>query len=140
MSTSNTPETTSTPLVGHPVPALPFDVAAILIFALLARIAHNTPDMPLSFLGWLDTSWPFLIGVGLAWALWGGNVSNLRSWGMQSFGFVVWLCSLIAGLGIWTISHGDLPHWSFVLVASITSGIFLFSWRSVARILDRKRR
>ena len=46
-----------------------FDTIALAVFALLARIAHQSADMPLSFVGWLSTLWPFLIGLGLGWLL-----------------------------------------------------------------------
>lgn len=122
-----------------PIPALPLDIGSILIFALLARMAHNSAELPLSFFGWLDTAWPFLLGVAAAWGLWGSRVIGIRHWGMYRFGTLVWLCAVLAGLGIWTLTHGHLPHWSFVLVASVTSAIFLFGWRYAAHALSRKR-
>ena len=43
--------------------AIALDTLAIAVFALLARIAHQTDEMPLNFTGWLSTLWPFLVGV-----------------------------------------------------------------------------
>ena len=34
------------------------DIVAIALFALFARIAHQTDDMPLHAIGWLSTWWP----------------------------------------------------------------------------------
>ncbi|OFM59863.1 hypothetical protein HMPREF2678_05120 [Corynebacterium sp. HMSC058E07] len=133
-----------------PVMALSFDVLAVLLFALLARIAHNTPEMPLSFTGWLDTSWPFPIGVAIVWALlWIGVVRPRKSAqvtgadGFSGFEFstgaMVWITNVIVGLGIWGIRHGEVPHWSFMIVATVMSGLLLFGWRGMFR-LGRLRR
>ncbi|CAM2846638.1 DUF3054 domain-containing protein [Corynebacterium jeikeium] len=141
-STGDTPGTTQR----SPGVALFLDVIAVLLFALLARIAHNTPEMPLSFGGWLDTSWPFLIGVVIAWALlWIGVVrpdgANGTGFGGFEFstGALVWVVNVVVGLGIWGVRHGEVPHWSFMIVATVMSGLLLFGWRGMFR-LGRLRR
>lgn len=51
------------------VQAAVMDIIAVLLFALLARIAHNSPELPFSWGGVLATAWPFLLGAA------GGSVS-----------------------------------------------------------------
>lgn len=124
-----------------PLKAIVFDALAIAAFALLARIAHNTPEMPLSFLGWLQTLWPFLVGAVLAWVVMMAPVdpeatdkSFLAGSDYRS-GTVVWLLSVAAGLTVWGMVHGDIPHWSFMLVATVMSGLLIIGWRVLVRRL-----
>ena len=42
--------------------AIAADYVAIAAFALLARAAHQSDDMPFNFTGWLSTLWPFALG------------------------------------------------------------------------------
>ncbi|KQB83476.1 DUF3054 domain-containing protein [Corynebacterium lowii] len=107
-----------------------YDSLAIALFALLARIAHRSEDMPLTVLGWLNTLWPFLLGIALTWAflLWGKS-RPATLWG--SLG-LVWPGTVIVGLCIWGLRHGAVPHWSFMIVAAVTSGILMSAWRAIA--------
>ncbi|WKD60248.1 hypothetical protein CCICO_00950 [Corynebacterium ciconiae DSM 44920] len=106
------------------------DVLAIVLFALLARIAHQSDTMPFSAAGVADTAWPFLIGTLVAWGI--IYLAALEPWRIAPAGISVWLCSVIAGLGIWGLRHGEMPHWSFILVASLVSLLLLLGWRGVA--------
>lgn len=117
--------------------ALIVDVIAIAIFALLARIAHQTEDMPLNFAGWLSTWWPFLLGVLASWGL----IAALKLDGHRVFpaGIMAWVVTLVVGLGIWSVRNGDIPHWSFVLVATVMSGLLMLGWRGIARLVQRQK-
>lgn len=113
------------------------DVLAIAVFALLARIAHQTEEMPLNFVGWLSTLWPFVIGVivaaaVLAAAKWAGE----RLW---PSGVVAWVITVVVGLVIWGIRNAAVPHWSFIIVATVMSGILMLGWRVIARVVLRRR-
>lgn len=110
------------------------DTVAIIIFAVLARLAHNKPDDPFTFLNIVDTFWPFFIGVILGTLLIAKQV-NPRS--MKS-GAIVWIATVVVGLAIWGIRHAAFPHWSFILVASIMSALLLFGWRGAAGATARK--
>lgn len=108
---------------------LGLDALMIAIFALLARIAHRSDSMPLNFVGWLSTLWPFLLGVLIAWAVlffW-----RLDGYLLRPSGLIVWFCTVVVGLTIWGLRHSAFPHWSFILVASVTSGVFLLGWRFI---------
>ncbi|MDO5511251.1 DUF3054 domain-containing protein [Corynebacterium sp.] len=111
--------------------ALLADVVAIAAFALFARIAHQTDDMPLNVQGWLSTWWPFLLGVLVSWGL----IVGLKLDGHRVFpaGIMTWAVTVVVGLGIWAVRNGALPHWSFILVATLMSGLLLLGWRGLAR-------
>lgn len=117
--------------------ALIVDVIAIAVFALLARIAHQTDAMPLNFAGWLSTWWPFLLGVFLSWGL----IVAFRLDGHRVFpaGLLAWVVTAAVGLGVWSFRNGAIPHWSFVIVATVMSGLLLLGWRAVARLTLRRR-
>ncbi|RSZ64709.1 DUF3054 domain-containing protein [Corynebacterium hylobatis] len=120
------------------ISALTADVVAIAAFALFARIAHQTDDMPLNFGGWLSTLWPFLLGVALSWV-----VIAAAKWDgarLVPAGVSAWLITVVVGLGIWTVRNGEFPHWSFILVATIMSALFMLGWRAIAGIVERRRR
>lgn len=91
----------------------------------------------MNFMGWLATTWPFWLGVLLAWLLlWFGAVGN-HSGHELSAGVPVWVSTVITGLVIWGIINAKLPHWSFVLVAAVMSALLLFGWRSLSSLVRR---
>lgn len=107
-----------------------FDVAAVALFALLARIAHNTPDMPLSVGGWFATMLPFLAGTVAAYV---AVPAVRRAPQVMSSGLVVWVATAATGLAIWGMRHGHVPHISFIIVATVMSGVLLIGWRFLFR-------
>lgn len=113
-----------------PALALFMDVLGVALFALFARIAHQTEEMPLNFSGWMQTVWPFLLGAVAGWVLLTLTGKVARATALSS-GVIVWLCTAIAGLTIWGIRHGEIPHWSFIIVASVMSGLLLLGWRAI---------
>lgn len=115
---------------GTPALALFMDVLGVALFALFARIAHQTEEMPLNFSGWMQTVWPFFLGAVAGWVLLALTGKVARAIALSS-GVIVWLCTAIAGLAIWGIRHGEIPHWSFIIVASVMSGLLLLGWRAI---------
>lgn len=117
--------------------SIAMDTLAIAVFALLARITHQTDEMPLNFTGWLSTLWPFLVGVALAWVIVtfaGKGVGTSNGEGKGPF---IWLITVATGLIIWGIRNQQLPHWSFVIVASVMSALLMLGWRGIARLIKR---
>lgn len=114
------------------------DVLAIALFALLARMAHQSEEMPFTFAGWLETTWPFLAGVVLSYLrliLLRGGVAS-RIW---PEGVTIWVVTALVGLGIWGLNNREVPHWSFIIVATVMSGLLLLGWRVIAVALTRRR-
>ncbi|WKK60481.1 DUF3054 domain-containing protein [Corynebacterium sp. P3-F1] len=122
--------------ISSPV-AIALDTLAIAVFALLARIAHQTEEMPLNFTGWLSTLWPFLVGVALAWVI--VTLSSDRGGENkgEDKGWLIWLITVATGLIIWGIRNQQLPHWSFVVVASVMSALLMLGWRGIVRLIKR---
>ena len=113
------------------VQAAVMDIIAVLLFALLARIAHNSPELPFSWGGVLTTAWPFLLGAAAGF----GVMTILRrpAGAVVPFGITVWIPAVIVGLTIWGFHHSKFPHWSFIIVATVTSAIFILGWRGLTR-------
>ena len=47
----------------------------------------------------------------------------------------MWLATAITGLGIWALRNGEMPHWSFIIVATVMSGLLLLGTRLVAKMV-----
>lgn len=112
--------------------ALGLDIVAIAVFALLARLAHQSAEMPFNFAGWLSTLWPFLVGVAVSWILL--LTARWNAVHLWPTGVATWVVTVVVGLVIWGIRNGDVPHWSFMMVATIMSGILLLGWRGLAKL------
>ncbi|WP_246846933.1 DUF3054 domain-containing protein [Corynebacterium sp. sy039] len=127
-------------LEAYVMPYFHFDYAAIAVFAILARIAHGG----LNVLEILFTFFTFAMGTSLAWA---NQIRRLASPESRAkaphsssvrFGIQVWLATVIGGLFIWSlINDNAIPHWSFVLVASFFSGLFIIGWRVIYGFIKR---
>ncbi len=102
----------------------------LAVFAFLARVAHQTDEMPLTVGGWASTLWPFLLGVGAAALI--GAVARWDAVRIIPAGVATWAITVLVGLGIWSLRNGELPHWSFILVATVMSGLLLLGWRLIA--------
>ncbi|HZK32056.1 MAG TPA: DUF3054 domain-containing protein [Corynebacterium sp.] len=112
------------------------DVLAIAVFALLARMAHQSEEMPLTVSGWLSTLWPFLIGVAVAWVVIGA--ARWEGARLHPAGWVAWLIVVAVGLAIWGLRNQAIPHWSFIIVAAVMSVILMLGWRLVAQARSRR--
>ncbi|WP_080791797.1 DUF3054 domain-containing protein [Corynebacterium pacaense] len=114
--------------------ALLFDAISIGLFALFARIAHQSEEMPLTVMGWFKTLLPFLAGVFLAY-LFAIIPAKLHPQLFWPAGVVVWLSAVVVGLVIWGINNGGVPHWSFMIVATTASAILVLGWRALFRVI-----
>lgn len=116
------------------------DIVAVFVFAVLARMAHNTPDAPFTFPNVVNTFWPFAIGTLIAWAVIWSRAAAGTAFGRQiSLGVIVWILTAVAGLAIWGIRHGAIPHWSFMMVATIMSALLILGWRGIANLAISKK-
>lgn len=74
------------------------------------------------FTGWLSALWPFALGATLGWVI-------VR----ENKGGAIWAVTVITGLVIWGILNQAVPHWSFVIVATVMSALLMLGWRVIAR-------
>ncbi|WP_165243121.1 DUF3054 domain-containing protein [Corynebacterium lizhenjunii] len=105
-------------------PAPLFDICALILFALFARAAHP----PFTFSGAVDAFWPWAVGALVGW----GIVSVVRPKNDYGEGAIVWPCAIGIGMLLWILVNGHLPHYTFLLVASIMSFLLMFGWRVIA--------
>lgn len=98
-------------------------------------MAHQSEEMPFSFSGWLETLWPFLLGVVLSWLI----IAAAKWDGAQltPAGVTAWIVTAATGLLIWGIRHGSVPHWSFIVVAAVMSGLLMLGWRTIVKFARR---
>ncbi|APT85603.1 DUF3054 domain-containing protein [Corynebacterium aquilae] len=121
----------------NPSKFLVFDLLAVAVFALLARAAHQSESMPFTFTGWLSTVWPFLLGTLIMWVV----VPAVRKApvALVPAGVAVWLGTAACGLVVWGLRHDHVPHISFIIVATVMSGLLLLGWRGIVAVLSHRR-
>lgn len=101
------------------------DIVLILAFAAIGRDAHHRED-PVA--GVFLTAWPFLAGAALGWIAakaWRSPLSVRRA------GVSVWLGSLVGGMLLRGLT-GQSVVLPFVIVATLSLGLFLVGYRLVA--------
>ena len=118
---------------GTVVLALIVDAALVLLFAGLGRGSHARAA---TLAGLFETAWPFLAGLALVWLValvWRRPLAPLRS------GVPVWLGTVAVGL-LLRAAIGAGTALPFVIVATLTLGLFLVGWRGIAALITRLRR
>lgn len=110
------------------------DVIAVLVFSVLGRGAHNrTPGIA----GVLETAWPFLLGLAVAWIVRVVRKSGAAPLAMATAGYL-WAVTLVGGMVIRGLATGRVPHWSFMIVAAIALAVLFFGWRAIASLIRRR--
>jgi hypothetical protein len=111
--------------------ALAADAACVVLFTTVGRRNH---DEGLSIAGIAETSWPFLTGAGVGWLL-------ARGWrrptAVTSTGLTVWVCTVAVGM-LLRRATSEGTALSFVLVASLATGLLILGWRGVVAALSRR--
>ena len=92
--------------------------------------------MPLTAQGWFFTWLPFLAGVFIAYLM-VILPAKLPSERIRPAGLSVWAFAVVIGLTIWGINNGEVPHWSFMIVALTASAILLLGWRALFKVITR---
>ena len=107
------------------------DVAVVMLFVLIGRNEHNSGSQ---FVDYLSTVGPFLMAIAVAWC----SPQVRRSPASARSGLIVWGSVIILGLMFRRIIFGDGTAFPFVVVATIFNGVFLQSWRFLARSRQRR--
>ncbi len=114
----------------HWIAAAAADFLLILLFAAIGRDAHSRGDI---ITGVFSTAWPFLAGAGVAWLA-------LRLWrfplGLLPAGVGVWIGAVLLGMILRSIT-GQTVVPAFVVVATISLGLFLVGYRGLILLIRR---
>ncbi|MBB1049844.1 DUF3054 domain-containing protein [Dietzia sp. CW19] len=109
------------------------DVVLVGVFATFGRGAHSEG---LGIGQVWGTAWPFLVGLVVGWVV---VLATRRDPGTIRSGVLVWVATLVGGMLIRGIGDGRVPHWSFMVVAAIATGVFLLGWRALRAAVSRRR-
>lgn len=115
------------------LPAVIVDVVLVLIFAVIGRASHQEDPS-----GFLLTAWPFLVALLLGHALAALLPARPRQPWSVAWGAVVWVITVIGGM-LLRVAAGDTAQVAFIIVATLTLGVFLVGWRAGAALLRRRR-
>ncbi|QBE47903.1 DUF3054 domain-containing protein [Leucobacter triazinivorans] len=111
-------------------------VCDALLVTLFAGIGRSEHERAATLAGLLETAWPFLAGLAIAWCAtfaWRRPLSVMRT------GIPLWIGSVAIGMVLRALTGAGtaLP---FVIVATLTLGAFLLGWRALAALIARLRR
>jgi hypothetical protein len=120
------------------------DLVAVTVFVLIGRSSH---EEGLAVVGILQTLWPFAVGAAAGWSI-AYVFSHVRSsdWFGHDFrpeqivpaGVVIWFCTVVVGMILRYLLHQGVAV-SFIIVATISLGVFLIGWRAAAGFVARRR-
>jgi hypothetical protein len=103
------------------------DVVAVLLFVTLGRRSHDEGGNVVT--GVLSVAAPFLIALAVGWAA-------ARAWRapvVWRTGLVVWPVTVALGMVLRRFAFDRGTATSFIVVASVATGLLLLGWRLVAR-------
>lgn len=113
------------------VGALVLDAALVTTFAAIGRASHGEAALD----GLWITAWPFLAGMLVGWAV-------TRAWRMPAAplrtGIGVWAAAVVIGMLLRALT-GQGTAVAFIIVATITLGVFLVGWRAIAALVSHRR-
>ena len=124
-------DTSPEPLVPdsvHPSWWLGTDLAAVLLFALVGMLTHDSA-------GYLGIVWPFLVGLVVAWLIPAVRAMPLLVW---PSGVMIW--GLTAGIGLaLRAAVGDGLSGAFPWVTLGVLALLIIGWRVVLEVIERRR-
>lgn len=111
--------------------ALAGDLACVLVFIALGRRNHAEG---VTLAGVAQTAWPFLVGTLVGWML---SRAWRRPTAVAPTGLTVWVCTVAVGMLLRKATGAGIA-WSFILVASLVTGVLILGWRTVGHVVSRK--
>ena len=123
--------TTEPPPARTVLTALAADLVCVVVFCTIGRRSHAEG---LTVTGIAETAWPFLTGTAAGWLL---SRAWRRPMAPAPTGLVVWVGTVVVGM-LLRKATGQGTATSFIVVASLTTGVLLLGWRFGARALARR--
>jgi hypothetical protein len=100
------------------------DLGLVLVFVAIGRSSHRESA---SLVGFLDTAWPFVVGLAVGWIA-------LRAWRRPTAlvwtGWGVWAITVALGIALRSVSGQGIAV-SFIVVTAIVLAVFLLGWRAL---------
>ncbi|MGI9162893.1 MAG: DUF3054 domain-containing protein [Mycobacterium sp.] len=107
------------------------DVVCVIAFVSVGRRNHAEG---VTLVGIAETAWPFLTGTVVGWLV-------SRGWRRPATpvptGLIVWVCTVVVGMAL-RVASGEGIAFSFILVATLVTGVLLVGWRAVRAGLSRR--
>ncbi|MDH6243427.1 DUF3054 domain-containing protein [Mycobacterium sp. OTB74] len=110
--------------------ALLIDAVCVVIFCTIGRRSHAEG---ITVVGVAHTTWPFLTGTLLGWAL---SAGWRRPSALVPTGLTVWVSTVVVGMLLRKATSQGVAV-SFVIVASVVTAALLLGWRGAAVLLRR---
>ena len=110
--------------------ALAIDIVLVIVFVAIGRRNHHE-DEGLS--GLASVSAPFLIGLTGGWV---GAWSRRKPMALAT-GAQIWGCTVLLGLVLRRTVFDRGIAIPFIIVATITLGVFLVGWRAIAGVVTK---
>jgi hypothetical protein len=101
------------------------DAALVLVFVVLGRASHEEGRF---LSGTLSVAAPFLIALGVGWVV-------ARAWKQPitlRTGVIVWITTVVVGMVLRHTLFDRGTALSFIIVATLFTGLFLVGWRAIA--------
>ena len=114
--------------------AATLDVLAIVCFVAVGRRTHDEDGNVV--LGLIEVAAPFLIAAAIGWLV--GQA--WRAPAALTTGAAVWVVTVALGMLLRRFVFDRGTATSFVVVATIATGVLLLGWRLVAKVVQRARR
>lgn len=112
--------------------AVGFDIVAVLVFTMIGSLSHNGAG-GFSIGGWLQTTWPFILGLAVAWGL--IYARKLRR--APGTGVAILVITWFVGIVVRSLVNLSLA-WGFVITSLIFLGILIIGWRAIAAAVTRR--
>jgi hypothetical protein len=106
--------------------AATFDLVAIVAFVAIGRRSHDEGE---ALSGFARVAAPFLIGLATGWLV-------ARAWTAPTrtkTGLVIWPVTIVVGMLLRRFVFDDGTALSFIIVATIFTGVLLVGWRVLYR-------
>jgi hypothetical protein len=115
------------------VTAVVADVVAVVVFVALGRRSHDEGGNVV--VGTAKVAAPFLLALAVGW----GAAQAWRRPRALATGLVVWVVTVALGMVLRRFVFDRGTAASFIVVATVVTGVFLLGWRLVASRLDARR-
>lgn len=108
------------------------DLVLVLVFVAIGRATH---DEGVTAAGMVSTGWPFVVALLVGWL---AAVAWRSPQGLRT-GAIVWIITVVGGLGLRVGLTEETAEVPFIIVATITLALLLLGWRLLAHLLLSRR-